>query len=60
MCMLYLCKFVIFRIKLKGNLLACRSLSPWHASLPDKITEVKKIPCKVTTALLYPFFTKKI
>jgi hypothetical protein len=32
--MLYLCKFVIFRIKLKGNLLACRSLSPWHASLP--------------------------
>ena len=32
--MLYLCKFVIFRIKLRGNLLACRSLSPWHASLP--------------------------
>ena len=32
--MLYPCKFVIFRFKLRGNLLACRSLSPWHASLP--------------------------
>ena len=49
-----ICDFrIINDIKLKGNLLACRSLSSWHASTPEATNKNTMLRRKKTMSIIF-------